>query len=769
MLRHYLKITLRNIRRHKGYTFINVAGLAISLACCMLISLWLLNEMSFDDHYPDMERIQAILSSGHFSSSNALASYLKENVPEIQYSSRMTHGNEALVKSGSQNSYQRIVAADPDIIDILSFEFISGDPSTALTNPNSAVVTREIASKFYQDQDALGKILTLDNQNVYTVTGVVEDIPANSTVRFDLLVPMDYQRQPFVAAGFDYDSWKFWSTRTIVKGHPGVTPLAMTEKISGLVQKYYDDREVTLSAINISDVHLRFSESRKTIPVFSAIALAILAMASINFVNLSTARYRTRAKETAMRKIIGARRGALVAQFLGESAFLTFTGVFIALGLVEMVLPLFNSLFGLHLSLALFYNVPIALTGVAISAVIALATGIYPALVLSRFHPVQALRNSLDSSNRRFNLRRILVVLQFSLTAVLAIGIAIIYSQINHMKNWDVGYDQEHVININLRGESGKRFDALKNELLQNQAILAVTGGAVSLPYWDFSTTSTWDGLNPDEERDINFNFIKYDFTKTFGIELIEGRDFDESYGTDEQLGCVINETLARSMNQDPIIGSRINVWDQDRKVIGVMKDFNFQPLEDPLGPLALVMIPPGEPVFAQISALSIRINPGDIQGTLNYIEDTWNKVVPDHPFEYSFLDQEFDANYRSLEQVNNLALCFGLLAVFIAALGLFGLASFTAEQRTNEIGIRKVLGASVPSIVRMMSREYVILVGISNLVAWPLAWYIMSDWLKGFAYHVNVGIGIFRRGWMFHTGCCSGLGWLSSASGGID
>jgi ABC-type antimicrobial peptide transport system permease subunit len=250
--------------------------------------------------------------------------------------------------------------------------------------------------------------------------------------------------------------------------------------------------------------------------------------------------------------------------------------------------------------------------------------------------------------------------------------------------------------------------------------------------------------LKPDEEREVWFNFVKHDFTKTYGIEIVEGRDFDASFGTDEQLGCLINETLARSMNQDPIIGSRINIWDQDRKVIGVMKDFNFQPLEAPLTPLAVMMIPKDESVFAQTNTMSIRINPGDPRSTLNYIESTWNKVVPDHPFEYSFLDQEFDANYRSLEQVNNLAVCFGLLAVFIAALGLFGLASFTAEQRTNEIGIRKVLGASVASIVRMMSREYVMLVGISNLVAWPVAWYIMRDWLQGFAYHVNIGIGVF-------------------------
>jgi len=744
MLSNYVKITLRNIRKYKGYTLINLAGLAVSLACCLLIGLWILNEMSYDKHYPDRERVLAILTNDFYSSPNALAPYLEENFPEVQYAARTTGGDEVLINSGMHYSFEVLLAADPQILQILSFPFIAGDPETAINEPNAIIISADMASRFYPGELPLGKTLTVNNEAEYVVTGVIENTPVNSSLQFDLLTSIEYQRQPVIEEGYPYEAWNFVSTRTLVKVQPGVTPAALTDKISGAIQQFYDDREVSLAAIDIGDLYLRFSETNRGIKIFSAIALGILVMACINFVNLSTARFRMRAKETGIRKIIGAARGTLIAQFLAESAVLMTIGFASAVFLVELFLPLFNYLFQTRLSLDLVSDSSAILVGVAVIAVTALAAGIYPAIVLSRFHPVHTVRKGLGSSNKHFTLRRALVVFQFALTAILIIGTLIIYAQVNHIRAWDVGYNKEHVVNIRLRGESRNQYATLKNELLRNADVLSVTAGTNTLPYWYMQTTVTWDGLNPDEERDVSFNYVKYDFTKTFGIELAEGRDFDENVTSDERHACLINETMARSMNRPTVLGSYINFWNEELKIVGIMKDFNFQPLTFGLQPLVLTISPPGAARFGRINMMAIRISPNDISATMGFVEETWNKLVPEHPFEYTFLDQQFDANYRSLEQTNNLALCFGALAIFIAALGLFGLASYTAEQRTKEIGIRKVLGASINNIVRMMSKEYVVLVVIANLVAWPLAWYFMNGWLQEFAYHIDMNIGTF-------------------------
>jgi len=744
MLSNYVKITLRNIRKHKGYTFINLAGLAVSLGCCMLIGLWILGEMSYDKHYPDRERIHAVLTNGNFQSANATAAYLEENVPEIQYAARLTWGEEALINSGPYQYFENLLAADPQILEILSFSFVAGDSRTALREPNSIIITREVADKFFPDEPAIGKTLTINNREECTVTGVIENIPVHSSFRFDMLTSIEYQRRQAIAQGWIYDAWNITSTRALVKTRPGVTASALTQKISDLINQFYEDEEVTLSAINVGDLYLRFSETNRGIKIFSAIALGILLMACINFVNLSTARFRMRAKETGIRKIIGAGRGALIAQFLAESVVLMTIGFLFAVFLVELSLPLFNDLFQTRLSLDLVGDGSAVLIGVAVIIITSLAAGIYPAIVLSRFHPVQTVRKGFDSSNRRFTLRRVLVVFQFAMTAILIIGTAIIYAQVKHMKSWDVGYNKEHVINIRLRGESQNLYPALEHELGQNPDILAVTAGMNTLPYWQMETSVTWDGLEPGDERDVNFNFVRYDFTRTFGIELLEGRDFDRNVSTDEAGACVINESLARAMGNSPVIGGHLGFWEEDLKIIGIMRDFNFRPLSTPVQPLVLVMSPGEAHGFNRPNTMAIRISPNNISATLSFVEETWNKVVPEHPFEYTFLDQQFDASYRSLEQTNNLALCFGALAIFIAALGLFGLASYTAEQRTKEIGIRKVLGATIPNIVRMMSKEYLVLVVVANLVAWPLGWYFMNGWLQEFAYHIEMNIGTF-------------------------
>jgi len=743
MIMSYLKLAVRNLIKNRLYSLINIAGLAISFACCMLIFLWLLDQWSYDKYHPDFQSIQAIQAQeGGLSTPNALASALEEQVPEVEKAGRMTGDLEVLISSNSLNSFEEIQPADPEIIDIFSFPFIYGNPETALDQPNSIIITEEMAKKFFPHQNALEQTLTIDQKSDFKVTGVIENIPHNSVLRFDMMVHLDYIRKPFIDEGFDFDSWKFWGSRTYVKARPGVTASDLTKKISDMVKDRHHDEEVTLTAIKIGDVYTRLMAPRREMNIFLAVAIAILLTACINFINLSTAGYKTRIKEIGIRKTVGAGRASLIVQFMGESMLLIIFGFMAAVILVECALPFFNSLFHTYLSIGLFKSLKVMTAAAGIIILTGLTAGFYPSLFLSRFRPVQIIKDETGSIRNKLTLRRILVVFQFALSAVIIIGSIIVYNQVRYMKTRDVGYNKEQVINIQLRGESGDRYRVLKEELARDPDILAVTGATGILPYWSLSSTVQWTGMEQDQEEDIYLNFVDYDFAKTFGIEMLEGRDFDKGRVADNPGGCVINESLARKMNKDPILGSGINVWDKDRAVIGVMKDFNFEPLNYPIGPLALILIPEEKSLLSKVNYMSIRISPDNMRASLGYIEDVWNQVVPGHPFESSFLDESFDAEYASLEILQNLTGSFGILAIIIACLGLFGIASFSAGQRTKEMGIRKVLGASVTGIVSLISREYIILVLIANLIAWPVAWFMMNRWLNEFAYRIDIGIG---------------------------
>ncbi|MEE9443597.1 MAG: ABC transporter permease [candidate division Zixibacteria bacterium] len=744
MFGNYLKVAFRNIKKYKGYTFINVTGLAIGLACCLLISLWILDELNYDKQYPDVENIYSVLFNEEPYTPNALAPYLQEAAPEVEFAARTASKRKLLVSSSSLQSYEEIFIVDPSIIDVFSFEFISGNPQYAFNAINSIVLTQHTATKFFPEGDAVDQTLLIDKDE-FIVTGVVENQPHNSSLQFDMLRSIDYDSQ---LSGDDekyYGAWKAVGTRTYIKTKPGTNLAALTEKYTNLIQEYFkEDQEAKLSAINISELYFKFSNTKKGVTIFSGIALAILIMACINFINLSTARSSKRAKETGMRKIIGANRGELIAQFLGESFLLTMIGFIIAILIVQLVLPVFNTFFNLHLSLGVLNSGIFILLASGILILTAIAAGIYPAILLSRFNPIQAIKGESETGHRKFNLRRILVVIQFAMAVFLIAGTAVIYTQINHIKSWDIGYNKEHVLTIDLKGEGRDHFHVLKNEFLKNPEILSVAGSVRSLPYWSMYTTAKWDGLKNEDGEDVSMNFSGYDFAKTYGITMIEGRDFDKEHTTDLKQGCIVNESLAKLMSQDQSLGANIDIWGSEKKIIGVFKDFNFLPLEEKIEPLAVMMVNDDNFAFTKMRILAARISPNNIASSLEHMRESWKIVLPDHPFEYSFVDEQFDANYKSIEQIRNLAGSFGVLAIFIACLGLFGLASFSAEQRTKEIGIRKVLGASIRNIVGLLSKEFMILVLIANLIAWPISWIIMHRWLQEFAYHVEIELAIF-------------------------
>jgi putative ABC transport system permease protein len=431
-------------------------------------------------------------------------------------------------------------------------------------------------------------------------------------------------------------------------------------------------------------------------------------------------------------------------RFLGESLILTVISFVLAMILVELALPLLNGLFQMRLSLGLFGHGMVVAAIIGVIGITALAAGAYPALTLSRFHPVHALKGNVGPTNRRQRLRRTLVIAQFSVTIFLLLGTGTIYTQLRHMKTWDVGYDKDRIVTIPLREDSRDQFEILKAELLKNPEIVSVAGSVKALPYWYAYTTANWAGQPTDEGERVAMNFTGYDFNRTYGIEMIEGRDFSPDHPSDRLQGCVINRKLAEMMNQTPVLGATIGVWGEDRQVIGVTENFSFHNLSMEMPPLATMMVDENCWLFTKMRVLSIRLDRDNMSTAMQHVRDTWERILPNRPFDYSFVVEQLDAEYKSIEQVRSLAGCFGVLAIIIACLGLFGVASYTAEQRTKEIGIRKVLGASIPNIVNLITREFVLLVGIANVIAWPLSWLAMNLWLEDYACRAEISIGLF-------------------------
>jgi predicted permease len=740
MFKSHFKTAWRNILRHKGYSFINIAGLAIGLACCLLIAVWILDELSYDKFHADSDRVLKVLAQeGSDATPNVLGPALERLIPEIQYATRVDWLNQSLVSGAGDTSFEWIVAVDPSFFDVFSFPFARGNASNALADVSSIVITQDVAERFFPHEDAVGKVLTMDNRRDFLVTGVIENVPHNSSLQFDMLVPFENKIQSHKERGEDYASWGWWSTATYVKIHDGVTLEAFNDKIRDFIQKQVEDEDAELQAIAIEDVHLYGSNIRKYLYSFSMIAVIILIMACINFVNLSIARSASRARETGIRKVSGALRGSLIGQFYIEYLVVLFIALLLAIGLLELLLPIFNATVGMNLSADLLFDSFILPMLVGLALVTSIAAGAYPALYLSAFQPVAVLKGSARSGSGGSKLRKALVVVQFTASVFLIIGTFVVYAQLEYIKNRDIGYDKAHIVNISLKGDTNRQYYRLKNDLLHDSRIQAVTASAAGLPYWRWTTdVADWPGKNPAGEPQLAMNMVSYDFTETFGIDMIEGRDFSPDYASDSTSSYVVNEEMVKLMGLQSAIGADLTIWNNPGKIIGVMKDFHFRPLNSHIQPLVFVLKP------EKAYSVAIRIRPEDISGTLGYIEATWKRIIPEYPFDYAFLDEQFDGRYRGVERMGDLAGGFSLLAIFIACLGLFGLASFTAEQRTKEIGIRKVLGASGFSVVQLLSREFITLVVIAVVVAWPLAWIAMNRWLEDFAYHVDLGWSTF-------------------------
>ncbi len=750
MFKNYLKTALRNIMQNKGYSFINLVGLTLGITCCILILLWVRDERGFDRFHKNSDRIYRVVTrvksadrENHYASTPPpLGPYLKNQYPEVINFTRFRMVGEWLIKHNQKVFIENGVAlADPSFFEIFSFPFAQGNLETALSDPQSLVITEAMAGKYFGQENPIGKSLFIQNQFDFKVTGVIKNIPRNSHLRFDFIVPFKLIGEQKLEHWGDNDYYTYILVRE------GISSENLDQKISDAVRKNRPGSTTDLYLQPLTDIYLHShfdvdiygpSKPKKDIYIFSLIAFFVLFIACMNFMNLATARSSKRAKEIALRKVAGARKKSIIGQFFGESLLFAFAAFLLSIFLMDFFLPVFRNFSGKNLSLDLFGNISFLLALIGIAAVTGLISGCYPALFLSSFQSVEVLKGPINPAARSSWFRRILVVVQFSISIFLIIGTIAIYKQLDYMKNIDPGYNKKNLIYIKARGDMNNKYETLKEELLKNPAISAVTISS------DLPTEARhlwggldWPGKDPKDKREMYFFTVDPDFIKTFEIEIVEGRDFSDQFATDSS-NFIINETAEKFMGLDKPVGKWLNVRGSKGTIVGVMKDFNFAHLRSKVGPLVLR-------VSKNLrNFIFLKVKPGNVLPTTSYIESTWKKFNPAFPIEYHFLDDALEKLYLTENRLGRLFNFFAFVAIFISCLGLVGLASFMVDQRTKEIGIRKALGASVQGIFLLLSKEFGKWVLLANIIALPAAYYAVNQWLQNFAYRTTVGVFIY-------------------------
>lgn len=761
MIREYFKIGYRVILRSKVYSFVNLFGLGAGMACTLLIYLWVTDELSFDRFHQNVDELYRLeFDQGEvvtrWGNPSELATAIKEQIPEVKMVSRYREGRENyILQYGDQTFHEEgYVAVDPDFFEMFSFEFLQGGPENSLADPFSIVMTESLAQKYFGNKSPLGASIKLNNQHMMTVRGVIADIPDNSTFQFDFATPME-----FLKVNNEYESsWSSVWLQTYVQIDPGVDLEATGSKILESImrgknvrwEKEYVDALVfnplrTMRLKQYSWTGTGFEQKNlQSIYTFSGLGLLILLIACINFMNLSTARSAKRAKEIGMRKVVGALKGNIRSQFLGESLLQTIFALVLGLMLVLLLLEPFNQLSGKDLGLADLLN-PQFLAGVImVVLLVSMVSGSYPAFYLSSFKPIKVLKGQFSAGMRSTMFRKVLVVVQFGLSIFLIIGTLVIYAQMNYVRDKDLGYEKEHVLYIPLVHDYTRQaYESLKARWLSNPQIDQVSASQVRPSSIGWSSSAEWEGKDPEDSEDIYHNRVDLDYIETLGIQLKEGRDFSADFKSDEASdgkgGFIVNETMANKMDTDgQAIGKVLRMSRSEGPVVGIMNDFHFSSLKRSIHPIALMLIPESK----RFALLKLR--PGDVRNTVKSVGETWTELLPDYPFEYHFLDEDFEAMYRTDEQLGNLLGTFSVLAIVIASLGLFGLASFTAEERKKEVAIRKVLGATHLKVTYLLCKDFLLLVILANLTAWPLGKWIMGGWLDAFAYRIDFGLEIF-------------------------
>ena len=740
MFKNYLKISLRSIRKRKVHSFINIFGLAVGLACSILIFIWVQDELSYDRFHKNTDNLYgAYFSNGSPVTPPPLSNYLKNEYAEIEKSSRFNNiGRIKVIYKDKEFMESGGVFVDPEFMQMFTLNFIEGDPNTALSEPQSVVISKTFAEKYFGQENPFGKTINMRDIN-FLVKGVIEDYQLNSHFHFDYLIPFAILGE----MGRDLSSWNGNWHRTYIQVQESASIPEINKKIADVVSQHRTTELRKLSLWPITKIHLHSFHGGGPIYLvyaFSAIAFIILLIACINFMNLVTAQSSIRTKEVGLRKTIGAFRSDLVKQFFGEALVLTFISLLLGIILTVLFLPEFNSLTGKHFSINILGRGSV-LTGIlTLSVITGLLAGSYPALFLSSFQPIKILGKSIGSGTRSSAFRKVLVVLQFSLSIALIISTLILYKQINFMRTMSLGYEKEHVVTTWMNGRMLRQFDTFKNELKQNPSVVNITSTNVPPYRWESNAglgDVHWEGQE-DKKIKMVVTSVDHDYLKTFGLKIVQGRFFSKEYSSDISEGYVVNETAVRAMGMDSPIGKYLKIWDWEGKIIGIIKDYHFESLQNEIIPMAMRIIPNWN------NDLCIKIQSYDIRGTLQFIEKKWKAIYPEYPFEYNFLDDQLNNLYLSEERIGVLFRYFTSIAIIISCLGLFGLASFLAEERTKEVGIRKVLGASIPGLMVLLSKDFIKWVLVANLFAWPIAWYTVNIWLQEYAYKTDVSLQVF-------------------------
>ncbi|MBL7761906.1 MAG: ABC transporter permease [Chitinophagaceae bacterium] len=774
MVRNYLKIAIRNLLRHRFISFINLFGLTAGLTCCLLITTYILNELSYDKYNANADNIYRVTRT--FNNQNGVVSlklstvsppfgyYFPTDFPEIKKMTRLLDNGPipARYKEKIINE-DGMFFADENLFDVFSINVLKGNPKTALTDPFSIMLTEETAKKYFGDEDPINKVIRFNSQFDCKVTGIYKAFPSNAHMHPGMLMSFNTLKDSTVYGEEQLrTNWGNNSFFTYILLPPHFNPENLEKRFPAFLDKrmagQYDSGKPSkftkIELQKLTDIHLRShtdyeAEANgdiKRVYIFSAIALFILLIACINYMNLSTARSALRAREIGIRKVIGARKKELVLQFLSESILVCFAATLAALFFTWLALPWLNKISGQELLIQTLLSpqiiIPLAITPFVIGTM----SGLYPALFMSAFQPIKTLKGLFKVGGGSISFRKVLVVTQFSISIILIITTFIVFQQLHFMQSKSLGLDKDQVISTAYSGEVPKNYDAFRTELLQNSSFkdMSRSSRIPSGRLLDNQGASTMDGdsLVP-VKTDIKYVSTDQDFASTYGIPLKAGRYFSRDFGSDTA-SFVLNETAVKMLNwkspQDAI-GKVFKYGNQNGRIIGVLQDFHFESMHQAIVPMVMVMTPPSQPYY---NSISIKIKGGNTAQAIAVFERTWKKFFPETPADYQFVDDNYKKLYESEQRQASIFSAFACIAIIIACLGLFGLSAFAISQRVKEIGVRKVLGADVSGIVGLLSKDFLKLVAIAAVIAFPVAWYAMHSWLKDFAYRVNIQWWVF-------------------------
>ena len=758
MIKNYFKTAWRNLVRNKAFSTINIVGLAMGLTCSLLIMLWVQDERSIDNFHVNGRQLYQVYERNHYdgkidagyATQGLLAEELKKIIPEVQYASGFEYaappGTQTTLEAGDKINKMTGMFAGADFFSMFSYPLLQGKAELALNAPGAIAISRKMAEYFFDSPEkAIGKAIRYDNKEELLVTAVFENLPVNSSQQFDFLRSWT----DFVKQNAWVQNWGNTSPSTFIQLRVNADPAKTESKIKDFIYRYQPKTESFYTELALQSYPGRYLHSTfkngyvdggriEYVRLFSIVAVFILLIACINFMNLATARSTKRAREVGVRKVVGAQRLALIGQFAGEALLLTFFSVIIAVILAIALLPFFNNLTGKELSLPLTQPVFWAIL-IGLLAVTGLVAGSYPAFFLSSLNPVRVLKGSLKFTWGARFFRKGLVVFQFTLSIILIVGMIVIYRQMDYIQTKNLGYNRENLIYIPIEGELVKKYGLFKEQVAKETSILGITKMRNSPTVIEHHTGSIeWPGKDPNTAVSFADAVVGYDFVNTMKLKIKEGRDFSKEFGTDSA-SYILNETAVKKIGFENPIGQTVSWGNRPGKIIGVLQDFHFNSMHQAIDPLIIRL-----DENWKWGTILVRAKAGKTKEAIAGLERICKSLNPKFPFSYQFSDQEYAKLYRSEQVVSKLANIFAFLAILISCLGLFGLATFTAEQRTKEIGIRKVLGASIPGIISLLSSNFLKPVAIAMIIAFPVAWYIMNNWLQDFAYKTAI------EWWMF-------------------